>query len=168
MIWNPPREPQKNGVVERSQGTGKSWAEPRRCDTVEALQERFDDLDCLQREEYPRHGNRTRLEIYPELAHAERSYSRRWEREHWNLDLVATHLSGYAVARRVDRTGNVSLYNRNQYVGVLHLNTTIHVMFDPDSREWLFADINGRELKRRPAREITTERIVSLQVSGNK
>ena len=28
VIWNPPRCPQANGVVERSQGTGKRWAEP--------------------------------------------------------------------------------------------------------------------------------------------
>src|SRR5215831_5770740 len=27
-IANPPRQPQKNGGVERSQGTGKRWAEP--------------------------------------------------------------------------------------------------------------------------------------------
>src|ERR671934_175688 len=25
LHWNPPRQPQRNGVVERSQGTGKRW-----------------------------------------------------------------------------------------------------------------------------------------------
>ena len=31
IIWNPPRRPQDNGVVEHSQGTGKRWAEPATC-----------------------------------------------------------------------------------------------------------------------------------------
>jgi hypothetical protein len=166
--WIPPRRPQKNGVVERSQGTGKRWAEPRQCATADALQERFDDLDRLQRQEYPQAGGRTRLEIYPELTHSGRRYSRNWERQHWDLSRVAVHLSNYAVARRVDRTGNVSLYNRNQYVGVIHADTSVYVMFDPETREWLFADVHGRELRRRLANEITQERIVSLCVSGNK
>jgi hypothetical protein len=167
-IWIPPRRPQKNGVVERSQGTGKRWAEPRRCASAEALQQRFDDLDRLQREEYPHQRGRTRWEVYPELAHSGRSYSRAWERRHWDLGRVVAHLSGYAVPRRVDRTGNVSLYNRNQYVGVVHAHQTVYVMFDPEAREWLFTDLEGRELRRRPANEITQERIVSLQVTGNK
>src|SRR5688500_11212947 len=31
LWWNPPRRPQDNGVVERSQGTGKRWGEPHTC-----------------------------------------------------------------------------------------------------------------------------------------
>jgi hypothetical protein len=168
MYWIPPRRPQKNGVVERSQGTGKRWAEPRQCATAEALQQRFDELDCLQRQEYPHTGGRSRLEIYPELTHSGRRYRRSWEQRHWDLGRVVEHLSSYAVARRVDRSGNVSLYNRNQYVRVIHADKTIYVMFDPQARDWLFTDVDGHELRRRPASEITQERIVSLKVSGNK
>ena len=168
VIWIPPRRPQKNGVVERSQGTGKRWAEPRLCATAAALQERFDDLDRLQREEYPRPGGRTRLELYPELVHSGRRYSQAWERQHWEIGHVLKHLSPYAVPRRVDQTGNLSLYNRNHYVGVVHANKTVYVMFDAEAREWLIADMDGRELRRRPASEITAERIRSLKVPGNK
>src|SRR5271166_4111869 len=128
MIWIPPRRPQRNGVVERSQGTGKRWAEPSQCATAAALQQRFDDMDRLQREEYPHQGERSRWEVYPELAHSGRTYSRAWERQHWDLQRVLEHLSTYAVPRRVDRTGNVSLYNRNQYVGIVHADTTVYVM----------------------------------------
>jgi hypothetical protein len=168
VIWNPPCEPQKNGVVERSQGTGKRWAEPHCCATAAALQEHFDDLDRLQREEYPHQRGRTRGEVYPELVHSGHKYSRAWERRHWDLSRVQLHLRGYAVTRRVDQTGNVSLYNRNQYVGVVHGGKTIYVMFDAESCEWLFADADGRELRRRQAAEITADRIIGLQVPGNK
>lgn len=168
MVWIPPRRPQRNGVVERSQGTGKRWAEPGQCATAAALQQRFDDLDRLQRDEYPHRGERTRQEVYPELVQAGRRYSEVWEEQHWDLQRVLAHLSTYAVPRRVDGTGNVSVYNRNQYVGVLHAHQTVYVMFDPEAREWLFTDTDGRELRRRSAREITEERIRSLQVPGNK
>jgi hypothetical protein len=168
LVWIPPRCPQHNGVVERSQGTGKHWAEPGRCATVAALQARFDDLDRLQREEYPHQGERTRWELYPELAQAERRYRRRGERQQWAIERVRAQLSTYAVPRRVDHSGNVSVYNRNQYVGSMHGGKTSYVLFDPQAGEWLFADTEGRELRRRPAPEITPERIIALQVAGNK
>jgi hypothetical protein len=168
MVWIPPRRPQKNGVVERSQGTGKRWAEPNRCATVEDLQKRLDETDCLQREEYPHQRGKARLEVYPEIVHSGRNYSRDWESKHWDLQHVLAHLGTHAVKRKVDQTGNLSLYNRNHYVGVVNAEKTVFVMFDAESREWLFSDSEGRELRRRPASEITHEKIVSLNVPGNK
>lgn len=76
---NPPRRPQDNGVVERSQGTGKRWAEPRTCATAEELQGRLREMDVIQREEYPSLDGRTRLEVYPRLKHSGRAYSRDWD-----------------------------------------------------------------------------------------
>jgi len=38
---NPPRRPQDNGVVERSQGTGKRWAEPHACADAKELHQRL-------------------------------------------------------------------------------------------------------------------------------
>jgi transposase InsO family protein len=60
VVWNPPRRPQDNGVVERSQRTGKAWAEPQRCDDVEELQRRLDEVDGIQREAYPAVGGLSR------------------------------------------------------------------------------------------------------------
>jgi transposase InsO family protein len=47
ITWNRPRRPQENGVVERSQGTGKRWAEPGSCDSVAQLQGQVDEADAL-------------------------------------------------------------------------------------------------------------------------
>ena len=69
VIWNPARRPQDNGVVERSQGTGKRWAEPPTCADAAELQRRIDDLDGIQREEYPSIGGMSRLEAFPGLRH---------------------------------------------------------------------------------------------------
>lgn len=48
-----PRRPQDNGVVERSQGTQKRWAEPSRCGSAAELQGRCDEADRRQRERSP-------------------------------------------------------------------------------------------------------------------
>ncbi len=75
LDWNPPARPQDNGVVERSQGTAKRWGEPQTCDSPEELQRRLEELDGIQRQEYPSVGGRSRLEAYPGLAHSGRAYT---------------------------------------------------------------------------------------------
>jgi hypothetical protein len=109
---NPPRRPQDSGVVERSQGTGKRWAEPQACTSAEQLQRRLQEMDQIQRAEYPSIRGRSRLVAFPQLSHSGRSYTSAWERTHWDLAAVWAHLSGYAVPRHVDISGKVSLYNR--------------------------------------------------------
>jgi len=165
MIWNPPHQPQENGVVERSQGTGKRWAEPKACDNPEELQQHIDQMDTIQRTSYPVHGLKSRQALYPDLAHSGRRYTKQWEQRHWNLAPVLAHLAEYAVTRRVDKSGRVSLYNRGYYVGAIHQGKTVYVMFDADTSEWLFADEEGRHLNRQQSKEITPSRIQSLSVT---
>lgn len=165
MLWNPPRRPQDNGVVERSQGTGKRWTEPAKCRTPQELQERADDMDQIQREEYPSVHGRSRWQAYPELAHRQRPYSQAWEKDHWDLELVLAHMADYSVSRRVDSKGQVSLYGRNHYVGKPYARQDVYVMFDPLDREWVFSNAQGTQLRRRTAQEITPERIKKLQVA---
>ena len=90
---------------------------------------------------------------------------RAWERRCWDLQRVLEHLSGYAVKRRVNRSGSVSLYRRNHYVGVIHQGREVYVMLDPESREWVFAEERGQYLRRQAADYLTPERIVGLTVT---
>lgn len=168
VIWTDPHSPQQNGVVERSQRTGQNWAEPGRCpDTVE-LQRRLDESDQIQREEYPQAGGRTRWQLFPGLRHSGRRYSRRWEERTWSLPRVLQHLSGYTVARQVDRGGKLSLYNRNQYVGVAYAYQTVYVRLDPDAQQWIIADVEGRQIRVHEAKELSRQAIRGLTVTGNK
>ena len=166
--WNPPRRPQDNGVVERSQGTAKRWAEPSACASAAELQRRLEEMDDVQRREYPSVRGRSRLEAFPKLAHSGRAYSRAWERKDWSLAAVTAHLAGYVVRRRVDRCGLVSLYNRNHYIGVIHSGKDVFIMFDPGCLEWIIADAEGRHLRRQPADEICPERIIGLTVTNRR
>jgi hypothetical protein len=168
LDFNPPARPDKNGVVERSQGTGKRWAEPWKCATPAELQRHLDAMDHILREEYPSVAGRSRLEAFPGLAHSGRRYSRAWERRAWDLGKVLAHLAGYAVVRRVDRSGMVSVYNRTRYVGKGHCGRDIYVLLDPVRVEWVFADAAGGQLRSQPAEEISRERILSLSVTHRR
>lgn len=168
VLWNPPRRPQRNGVVERFQGVGWAWAEPQTCDRPRQLQQRFDELDRLQREEYPYAHGASRLQAYPQLRHSGRAYSARWEQRHWDLGAVLEQLAGYAVPRRVDSKGMVSVYNRNHYVGAAHRGRWVQVQLDPQARAWLFCTEQGQVLRERPAAELSRPRIRSLSVSQRR
>ena len=168
MRWNDPCCPQQNGVVERSQGTGKRWAEPSRCRTIAELQRRLDEDDRLQRERYPVRGKRSRWELFPGLTQTARPYVEADESRLWQLQRVRDHLAEYVVARQVDSQGKVSIYNRNLYVGVVHAGKPVSVQFDPEEDHWLISDRDGRQLRSKPAVEINAESIRSLQMSGQK
>jgi hypothetical protein len=168
VVWNDPRRPQQNGVVERSQGTAKRWAEPQACQTAAQLQARLDEDDALQRERYPVARGRSRWELFPGLAHSGRRYREAGEARAWSLGRVGEHLAGYAVPRRVDSQGKVSVYNRNIYVGVVHKGQPVWVQFDPEQEQWLISDSAGRQLRSVAAPEISAASIRSLQLAGRK
>lgn len=165
MRWNPPRRPQDNGVIERSQATGKRWTEPDTCRDLQQLQERVDEMDRIQREVYPSIQGQTRRQAFPELQHSPRSYSRAWEKRAWDLTLVLAHLRDYRVVRRVDSKGQVTLYSRHHYVGEKYRGQDIYVILDPLDGEWVFTTAKDLQLRRKPAEELTRERIMRLQVS---
>jgi len=122
-------------------------------------------MDEIQREEYPSLDGQSRLQVYPQIKHSGRTYTAAWEKKHWNQTKVLEHLAGYAVVRRVDRGGMISLYNRNHYVGTLHKGKSVFVMVDPGVCEWIAADEQERQLRRWPAVELEAPRIRNLDVT---
>jgi hypothetical protein len=168
VLWNDPCRPQQNGVVERSQGTAKRWAEPHACQSPAELQDRLDADDHLQRERYPLAGGRSRWELFPGLTHTGRPYREADEAGGWDLQRVWDHLAGYVVPRRVDGQGKVSVYNRNLYVGVAQAGQQASVQFDPEQGHWLISDSAGRQLRTPPAPEISAASIRELRLVGHK
>ena len=160
---NPPRRPQDNGVVERSQGTGKRWAEPHRAGSAEELQATIDAMDRRQRESYPYHGEPVAFPSYADLKFAELcSYDESREEECWSLERARDRLAGSVVPRRVDRGGMASVYNRNYYVGKAYAEQVVYVRYDPQQQLWLFQDREGHQLNRQKASEINATNIRGL------
>jgi hypothetical protein len=166
--WNNPRSPQENGVVERSQGTSNRWCEPWTCGSPEELQERLDRMDRLYRESYPYRERLSRTAYFPGLAHSGRSYDPAREQELWEWPRVAEHLAGYAVIRRVDSKGQVSLYGWGLYVGQIHKGKDVYIMFDPSRQELVFADRDGQQLRTLPAEMLSPQRVMELEVTHRR
>jgi hypothetical protein len=168
MHWNNPRRPQENGVIERSQGTSARWCEPWTCRSPAELQSRLERMDRLYREVYPYRERRSRLEVFPNRMQSGRPYDRAAEAQRWEWSRVTQHLASIVPLRRVDQSGKVSIYNKGHYVGYLHRGKDVYVMYDPDSNEWVFADRDGRQLTRRPADQLSPDRVISLNVSHRR
>jgi hypothetical protein len=168
VLWNPPRCPQANGVVERSQGTGKRWADPLTCRDVQELRRRLQEQDAIQRERYPSIRGRSRMEAFPALLHSGRPYRPAEEAARWDLGRVLDHLSGYVLVRRVDRSGTISLYNRNRYIGKALKGLDVYVSLDPIEVEWVYSDGRGTCYRRQKAEELTAERVQRMEVSHHR
>jgi hypothetical protein len=108
------------------------------------------------------------MEFYPGLKQSGRPYDRDSEAKLWQWSRVSEHLSTYVLARQVDKSGLVSLYNRGRYVGSMHKGKKVHVMYDPHLNEWVFADREGRQLRRQPADELSQERVMNLDVTHRR
>ena len=166
--WNPPRRPQDNGVVERSQGTGKRWADSTSCKDINALRLRLEEQDAIQREDYPSIRGLSRMTAFPGLVHSGRPYRREDEAARWDVHRVWDHLSEYVLVRRVDQGGTISLYNRSRYIGKTLRGREIYVTFDPLTVEWQYKDGEGHCHNRQKAEELTAERILRLDVSRHR
>jgi hypothetical protein len=160
--WSRPRVPQDNGVVERSMRTAKAWADPGSCRDRHEVQRRLDEMDRIQREEYPALGGKTRLEVWPELPHSGRAYSRKWEEGNWSLHRALGRLGCFAVQRRVSRQGKISLYDRPYHVGVSQADQEVLVQFSPERLEWIVSDRRDCQIRAIPASTLTHKNIVTL------
>ena len=162
----PVGQKQLQGVVEKSQDTGQRWAEPGRCHSVAELQARLDEMDRIQREEYPSLQGHSRLAVFPQLRQPLRCYSVAWEEGNWDLRRAQEYLAGHTALRRANVRGQVSIYNRRYSVGVGHRHQLVRVYSEVDTGEWVFLSEAGAVLRRLQATEITRARIMSLDVSA--
>jgi hypothetical protein len=167
LHFSPPGHKQLNGVVERSQGTGQRWCEPWTCATPQELQQRLDEMDRIQREDYPSVQGQSRRSVFPQLGEVARPYTRAWEEAHWDFGRAQAYLSGHTAVRRANKQGQVSVYDHRYSVGAKNRGKAVVVYYDAGPGEWVFAEpASGAVWRRLAAVEITRERITSLQVSS--
>ena len=78
------------------------------------------------------------------------------------------HLATYVVTRKVDSTGQVSLYSRGHYVGVIHRRKEVYVMYDPNRNEWVISDRDGNQLRSLPADWLSRQSVMDLEVTHRR
>lgn len=107
----------------------------------------------------------SRREAYPELLHSGRGYCLGWEKQVWDLGQALRFLGRYKVRRLVSKRGQVSVYHRLIQVGAEYGESWVYVQMDPQRVEWVISDVQGKEIRRRPAPQFTAEAIISLNVA---
>jgi transposase InsO family protein len=167
MNWIPPGQPQHNGKVERGNGVAQQWADPKECRSRAELKVRLERECFIQRERYPAIAGMSRLEAYPELNHPTRPYRVVDEDRLWDLARVHQFLSRTAYYRQANAKGAIWLYNRGRSLGRIYRGMEVVVNFDISSRQWIVSNNDGQELKRLPAPELSSERVLALDV-GHK
>jgi hypothetical protein len=161
--WNDACCPKQNPKIERAQRTGQCWGDPKSCRSVAQLQANLDDADRYHREKQRLTKlKKTRRELFPELAHSGRRYTRTWEERHWSLARVQEHLSEYVAVRRVCSSGHISVYDHGRYVGKQYEGQPVQVQYDPDQQVWVIRDSLEREIRCVPAPEINPAKINEL------
>ncbi len=168
VIWNRPRHPTDNGVVERGQGVLQQWVEVARCRSLAELEQWLAWAVEMQREKYPACDGKSRMASYPQLVHSGRSYEAACEAQIWDIERVYYWLSQGVWARKVDKVGYISLYNYSYSVGRPYRGQTVYVQFDSETGTWAVRDSQGGEIKRFQARGIETDAIRHLCVSRPK
>lgn len=162
--WIPPGQPQRNGHVERGNGVTQQWAEPAECPSRRQLRARLDRECAVQRERYPAVAGLSRAEAYPGLRHCGRAYDVRDEARAWDLSRVDRFLAGLTVYRRANAHGAIWLYGEGRGLGRAHRGKEVRVVFDAGSRQWVVSDLQGQELRRLAAPELSRQRILALRV----
>ena len=172
MIWNKPRTPQMNGVVEKMQDTSQRWAEIDKALNIKDLQERLDSQAIVQREQFKvsRLKNQTRLAAYPEIVSAQRKWQPDAE-NHSDINRVYDFLAKKTYTRKVSSAGQIGIFAQKFSIakGFKDLKEKyVQVKFNPKNVSW---DIfyNYEIIKTVPALIINKQNIENLSVmSKNK
>lgn len=146
MIWNRPRQPRDNAIVERCQQTLKNWAEPHRASNAEDLQRRLDQaiLSYNRYFKVSRLANRTREEAYPKLSmHTGRAYQKTKAR----LTPVFDYLSKGSWERKVSAKGQIYIFGKRFSVGSKLKNQLVYLKIDPKKNTWQIFDEQSRLIK---------------------
>jgi hypothetical protein len=163
LVSNPPHRPQRNGVVEKSQDTGQRWSDPAGCGSAAELQHNLDTMDQHQREWFPE-PSRSRLHLFPSLAHSGRGYDPAAEANLWQESRLWRNLAEDAVVRQINARGLISVYGRNFYVGRRYAGQEAYVRFDAETGDWLFELVAGAVIGRQPA-GLSLEAILGRRVT---
>lgn len=167
VVWNRPRTPRDNAVVERMQSTTSRWAAVEQCDSCTELQQRLDSAATIQREQYQvrRLGAKSRKQVYPELWSNTRTYS---PKEAFDISRVYTYLSQIRFMRKTNKQGTFNFYAQRVYAGRKHTNQTLCLLYDTGRNCFCLTDQNKVTIGYVQADNFSTENIVSLNVCQNR
>ena len=173
----PRRTPKRNGTVERSHRTlMERTLENQEFENAEALQQQVDaDWHELNHECPSRargcHG-KPPLVAHPELLTSHRPYQPEWELELFDLKRVNAYLAEFTWVRTCTSVGQLRMRKIRYSLGYAWAHQDVSVTFDPEQRQFVFAQIRSETQKgkdqpkldpvRRDVKNLSVEDITGL------
>jgi hypothetical protein len=167
-IYGRPAQSTDNAIVERDHGVLARWVELDHCLDFQDCRQRLNWAVKTHRERYRSPHGYTRAQAYPDLYTNPRSYAAGSDRDVWQLTAVATYLSRLTFRRKVERSGQVSLFANVYSVGRASARQFVTITLDPLTLEWVFTDDYRRLVRRLPAKELSYEQISQLQLAKRR
>lgn len=160
-----PKRSTDNAVVERSHGVLNGWVEPQQCADFEDLHNTLQHFVAFQRERYPYHQGRSRLQTHPELMHQPRPYLSTQDAQMWSLQKVLDYLASFRFQRKVEVNGRITLLNREYFLGRAFKRQTVAVQMDAQTQQWVIYDEYGQEIARHDPKDLTYETIFDMTLA---
>lgn len=162
VIWNRPATPQDNAKVERSQGVMGKWTEYAKCKDNFELQIRLWKEADFHNYHFPirRENNKTRIELFPTLAHT----GKYWNPKNFKLERVLNFLAKGNWERKVNRWGQISIYGKRFSVGTQLKYQKVSIKLDPKTNQWMVFNPIGQLIKKHPS-PFTEKSIWNLDLS---
>lgn len=151
VILNPPGRPQKNGTVERSQGTLSRWTEYRKCNNTKELQKRLKEEIYFCNHQWPnrKRKGKTLVQVYPNFTFT----GRKWDAEDFNLNLALDALSDFTWKRIVSKKGQVKMLGHRFSLGNMeYKHKTVSIKINVLTNQWNVFDDKGNLVCIKPTR----------------
>lgn len=164
MVWNPPRTPQANGIVENIQGISERWSEPGKCKDLDSLQEHLDQVAYYQREKFRSATlkGKTRREAFEDLSLKPRPYTGEID-----LDKICQYFQGKQFQRTVSKNGQIHFLGQRFTIGRKHRGKEIEVVLATTPTKWRVISKEGVELATIEETQLTIENVQKLQFPFN-
>jgi len=136
MIFNHPNCPQMNAKVEKMQDTTQRWAEIDMCQNIEQLQTQLNEQVIVQRRDFKvtRLGNKTRLEIFPELETSRRVYLA----QDFDAQRVYNYLAKKTYRRKVSSCGQLTHFGHKIQISTKYKGQYIDIKLNAMDCTFIF------------------------------
>ena len=167
-VYGRPARCTDNAIVERDHGVLAQWVELETCPDFETCRQRLQWATTTQRQRYRAPNGYTRLQAYPELESNPRSYLPQQDQEIWRLEDAALYLSGFTFRRKVEASGQITLFANSYSLGRSLARHSVLIKMDRQTREWVVTDDYNRPLRRLPAKELNYEQICQFRLAKRR
>jgi hypothetical protein len=145
VILNRPRTPQDNAKVERNQGVLAKWVELKTCPSFDELRKRLGKETYFHNHDHhvKRYGNKTLLEVYPNMLQSPRPY----DPDDFDPNRVLEFLKEGCWLRRCSSKGQFDFWGARVNLGSQYKGVDVSIKLDVAHNQWNVYDNKGKKVR---------------------